>query len=133
MSTTITELAQAIPATLTLRSGSGDAPKPEEGNRDSYRYTHLLPHFSQDRYAPLIPYDHVDPGFRALSHPNPRSFLDSATSVVQLTPNLGNEVQGINLAGLDSDGRDQLALEVIIYSVVLSAVLIHYAPFRVGC
>jgi sulfonate dioxygenase len=32
--------------------------------------------------------------------------------VVELTPNLGTEVHGVNLATLDSEGRDQLALGV---------------------
>lgn len=77
-----------------------------------YRYAHLLPHFSADRYPPLTPFEHVDPAFRALSHDNPRAFLDNATSVRELTPYLGTEVTGVNLAKLDSTGRDQLALEV---------------------
>ncbi|KAG5648242.1 hypothetical protein DXG03_006200 [Asterophora parasitica] len=106
MSTT-TELAQAALATLSLRPVEEQDKKQEE----PYRYAHLLPHFSQDHYPPLTPFDHVDPGQRALSHANPRSFLDSA-SVVELTPNLGSEVRGVNLAELNADARDQLALEV---------------------
>jgi len=47
-----------------------------------------------------------------LNHPNPRAFLDNATSVAELTPNLGSEVRGINLGELGSDARDELALEV---------------------
>lgn len=88
----------------------------KQEDAEPYRYTHLLPYFSQDHYPALTPFDHVDPGQRALAHPNPRSFLDNATSIVQLTPNLGEDVRGINLATLDSDGRDQLALEVIFCS-----------------
>jgi len=79
---------------------------------DDYRYAHLLPHFSQDRYPPLTPFRHMDPGHRALNHPNPRAFLENATSVTELTPNLGSEVRGINLGELGSDARDELALEV---------------------
>ncbi|EMD41573.1 hypothetical protein CERSUDRAFT_110123 [Gelatoporia subvermispora B] len=107
---TITQVAEAIPKALKLRSADeekADQPKEE------YRYAHLLPVFPQDEhYDPLVPFEHVDPGLRALSHPNPRSFLDNATSIVQLTPHLGEEVRGVNLAQLDSDGRDQVALEV---------------------
>jgi len=109
MSTTVTQTIQPVSAPLKLRAtATSDA----EANQEPYRYSHLLPHFSQDHYPPLTPFDHVDPGHRALTHPNPRSFLDSATSVVELTPNLGSEVQGINLAELSSSDRDQLALEV---------------------
>jgi sulfonate dioxygenase len=79
---------------------------------EEYRYSNLLPVFSQDQYPALTPFQHTDPGHRALNHPNPRSFLDNATSVVELTPSLGTEVHGINLRNLDSDARDQLALEV---------------------
>jgi sulfonate dioxygenase len=77
-----------------------------------YRYAHLLPHFSTDHYPPLAPFEHVDPASRALSHNNPRAFLNNATSVRELTPHLGTEVSGVNLAELDGTGRDQLALEV---------------------
>lgn len=77
-----------------------------------YIFEHLLPHFSQDNYLPLTAYNHVDPGLRALSHSDPRAFLDSATKVIDLTPKLGTEIDGINLARLDDTQKDQLALEV---------------------
>ncbi|KIJ68710.1 hypothetical protein HYDPIDRAFT_82029 [Hydnomerulius pinastri MD-312] len=102
---TITQSA----ATLTLRA---EERKNDEQKQESYKYAHLLPHFAPDTYPPLTPFEHVDPGSRALKHTDPRAFLNSASSVIQLTPNLGTEVRGISLAALDSDGRDQLALEV---------------------
>ncbi|KAJ7169451.1 alpha-ketoglutarate-dependent sulfonate dioxygenase [Mycena filopes] len=107
MSQTIpeTEVKVNPPATLVLKN-------PVQVSQDDYRYSHLLPVFSQDHYAPLTAFTHVDPGSRALNHPDPRAFLQNATSVVQLTPRLGTEVHGVNLAELDSEGRDQLALEV---------------------
>ncbi|KAJ7823561.1 hypothetical protein B0H14DRAFT_3088869 [Mycena olivaceomarginata] len=108
MSQTITETQKVepqVPATLTLQT-------PAPATEDEYRYSHLLPVFSQDTYPPLTPFSHSDPGLRALNHPNPRAFLSNATSVVELTPRLGTEVHGINLAELDSDARDELALEV---------------------
>ncbi|THU88751.1 TauD-domain-containing protein [Dendrothele bispora CBS 962.96] len=80
--------------------------------QEEYRYSHLLPVFTADTYPPLTPFEHVDPGARALSHSDPRAFLGNATSVVEITPNLGTEVRGVNLRDLDSEGRDQLALEV---------------------
>lgn len=117
-------LTQTI-ATLSLRpaeskkteaaSKEGEQKQEQEQpaqQQEPYRYTHLLPVFSADRYPPLEPFEHVDPGSRALSHPNPRSFLDQATSVHDLTPNLGSEIHGVNLAMLNSDERDQIALEV---------------------
>lgn len=106
MSQTVTETQAAPPATLILRSPVEDKP------RDDYRYANLLPVFSPETYPPLAPFTHSDPGLRALDHPNPRAFLDNATSVVELTPRLGTEVHGVNLATLDANARDELALLV---------------------
>jgi sulfonate dioxygenase len=115
MSTTVTQTIEPALAPLSLRTSASDEAE-KQGEAESYQYTHLLPHFSQDHYPSLTPFDHIDPGQRALAHPNPCLFLDNATSIIQLTPNLGTEVQGVNLAVLDSDGRDQLALEVLLFS-----------------
>jgi len=104
MSTTGTTIDEMRPGVVTL--------KPRSEQEQEYRYVHLLPIFSSDRYPPLTPYDHVDPGQRALLHSNPHAFLDGATSISEITPRFGTEVVGINLAELDSTGRDQVALEV---------------------
>ncbi|KIK98330.1 hypothetical protein PAXRUDRAFT_31249 [Paxillus rubicundulus Ve08.2h10] len=85
-----------------------DGPE-EERKEETYKYAHLLSHFSRDTYPP---FEHVDPGLRALKHADPRAFLKAATGVIELTPNLGTEICGIHLTALDTDGRDQLALEV---------------------
>ncbi|EIM92933.1 alpha-ketoglutarate-dependent sulfonate dioxygenase [Stereum hirsutum FP-91666 SS1] len=107
MATTVETVTQALP-TLTLRS---DKPS-EEKSEEPYQYAHLNPHFSPATYPPLTDFEHVDPGHRALKHPNPQSFLDNATSVTALTPFFGTDISGVSLAALDSDGRDQLALLV---------------------
>ncbi|KAL0578484.1 hypothetical protein V5O48_003533 [Marasmius crinis-equi] len=109
---TVTQTQDSVPqTTLHLRPQSGEQ-KDQEASQE-YRYAHLLPAFdTSEHYEPLTPFEHVDPGHRALNHDNPRAFLDNATSVVELTPNLGSEVHGVDLLSLDSNGRDQLALEV---------------------
>lgn len=77
-----------------------------------YRFSHLLPSFPQDvHYPPLEPFDHVDPGFRALAHEDPDAFLANAI-VSDLTPGFGSEIHGANLATLNAGDRDQLALYV---------------------
>lgn len=124
MATETTTLVQTL-STLSLHSAAGGPPRDEKEkeqkaparDEEPYRYAALLPVFNNDQYPPLEPFDHVDPGFRALKHANPRSFLDGATDIVELTPNLGTEVHGVNLAKLTSDERDQLALEVSQYSL----------------
>ncbi|KIY50630.1 TauD-domain-containing protein [Fistulina hepatica ATCC 64428] len=85
------------------------APKTDE---PEYKYAHLLPTFPEKTYPILENFEHFDPGHRALKHANPRAFLERASSVVELTPNLGTEVKGLSLASLTSDERDELALEV---------------------
>lgn len=115
---TITQVTESIPEALSLRpsakSPQNNAQEAQQTSQEEvYRYAHLLPAFPKDEhYPPLTPFEHVDPAARALSHANPRAFLDNATRISELTPNLGTEVHGVNLATLDSDARDQLALLV---------------------
>ncbi|KIJ45259.1 hypothetical protein M422DRAFT_251437 [Sphaerobolus stellatus SS14] len=120
LSETVTVLPEA--ATLTLRPQNG-TPNGNETNgtateakkvetEESYKYAHLVPFFSPQTYAPLTPFEHVDPGHRALSHPDPRSFLQNATRVTEIQPVLGTEIEGIQLTQLTNDERDQLALYV---------------------
>jgi len=118
MSSTITTTTTTqVEPTATLKLGSSNSVSKSE-----YKYQEYLPTFDpSDHYPPLTPFEHVDPASRALSHSNPRAFLDNAESVVEITPYLGSEVRGLNLVDLDSDGRDQLALEVRCES--LSSVL----------
>jgi sulfonate dioxygenase len=116
--------------TSTVATASQSVAADPSLQESKYRYAHLLPHFSADRYPPLTPFEHVDPALRALSHDNSRAFLDNATSVRELTPYLGTEITGVNLAELDGAGRDQLALEVQPLSQAFSLFLIG---FTIGC
>lgn len=105
MSTTVTTtIAASTESSAKLSLG--------QSSEEPYRYSHLLPHFSTQTYPPLAPFQHADPGHRALKLEHPRAFLDNASSVMELTPNLGTEVSGVNLKDLDGSGRDQLALAV---------------------
>ena len=102
----------SVTTTVTIEERPTVANVQQPAEPEPYRYAHLLPHFSQETYPPLTPFEHVDPGSRALSHSDPRSFLAQAKSVTQLTPNLGSEIHGISLASLSGAERDQVALEV---------------------
>jgi len=68
--------------------------------------------FDATKYPPLEPFEHVDPGHRALKHENPVSFLNKATFVQEITPVIGTEVHGVDLLDLNSDERYQVALAV---------------------
>ena len=110
---TITRIAVLHLQAADAKDAVSPAEKEDKQQQEEpYRYAHLLPVFSNETYPPLEPYEHADPGQRALAHSNARSFLDNATSVHDLTPNLGTEIHGVNLAALNSDERDQIALEV---------------------
>jgi len=84
----------------------------------NYKYKHLLPVYLPTSYPPLVPFEHTDPGSRALSHKNPRAFLANATRLVNLTPQIGTEVDGVQLQGLSDEAKDQLALFVAQRGVV---------------
>lgn len=102
------------PLTLTL-PGQPTAEQRGQGPFETYPYRHLLPEIfptAESHQPPLEDFEHVDPGHRALKHPNPRAFLADAKRIFHLTPAIGTEVHGVSLAKLTPDGRDQLALEV---------------------
>ncbi|KAJ7780300.1 hypothetical protein DFH07DRAFT_1055915 [Mycena maculata] len=84
---------------------NGTAKKEPENAEEPYRYAHLMPVYSKDKYPPLQPFEHIDAESRAPNHANPRSFLDSA-NIVELT--LGRTC-----------GKDELALEVARRGVVV--------------
>lgn len=108
--------AAAEPASLHLIAE--DAKKEEAVvTEEPYRYAHLLATYSQVKYPALQPFEHVDAGFRALKHPDPRSFLANS-SAIEMSPEFGLDVRGCNLAELTAEHTDQLALEVRkIYSI----------------
>ncbi|KZS96166.1 TauD-domain-containing protein [Sistotremastrum niveocremeum HHB9708] len=109
---TIVKTVTSAVGQLSVQPAQADSTSTVQ-SEDTYKYQHLLPAFDNNKkYAPLRAFDHVDPGHRALSHPNPISFLGNATRVTEMTPNLGTEVEGVQLLSLSHQERDQLALHV---------------------
>lgn len=98
--------------------GSPGQPTPKDrgqGPFESYPYTDLLPKVYPNPGEigePLEDFVHVDPGMRALSHLNPRKFLQGATRIENFCPTIGTEIEGVNLVKLTPEERDELALEV---------------------
>jgi len=80
---------------------------------ESYAYSAFLPVFDDTHYEPLTPFDHVDPGGRAVQREaegqDSLAFLSGA-QVNHITPSFGNEIIGADLTKFDGDARDQLAL-----------------------
>jgi sulfonate dioxygenase len=104
---TVATISETVPSLNLPTNVVNDADQEEP-----YAYAHLLPTFDSVKYTPLTPFRHEDPGRRALSHSDPISFLRDASHVHELTPSIGTEIKGVNLAKLSSDERDQLALLV---------------------
>jgi len=94
------------------------ASAPQNGST-LYKYEHLKPVFDTTTYPPLTPFQHEDPGHRALKHENDLSFLNRATRVQEMTLVIGTEVEGVKLIDLTSDERDQLALAVARRGVIV--------------
>jgi sulfonate dioxygenase len=106
--TTITNITEALPASLKLRGASPDksSQTPVDAktipSEDEYPYKVFLPHFDPSaKLPPLEPFEHVDPGHAALKDANPRAFLADA-KVGDLTPKFGAEVEGIQLHKLNA-------------------------------
>jgi hypothetical protein len=134
-------MMDAVPNGKPLQNGHNDDTKhlvfptlpgqssPEErgqGPFETYPYKDLMPIVTPKigvTDPPLEDYEHVDPGFRALKHPDPLAFLRGATKLTNYAPTIGTEVDGVNLVSLTSDGRDELALEVAKRKVMVSPLL----------
>ena len=131
---TVTEAAPAPSPVLKLNSSAVNEQTSSSPATQPYRYSHLLPHFSQDHYPPLEPFEHVDPGHRALarereaianetiaegSTPLPSFLRSPNVTLSEITPNLGVEVSGVSLSQLDDAARDDLALLVARRGLVI--------------
>lgn len=91
-----------------------------ELNRKNAAYPDFLPTWNPlEKYPPLEPFKHEDPGLRA--NPKLPNLLPKGGSQVvkRITPKLGTEITGIQLSQLDSHGKDELALLVAQRGVVV--------------
>ncbi|KAH1891135.1 hypothetical protein KXW12_006165 [Aspergillus fumigatus] len=90
----------------------------EEGGTTTASYPHYLPVWDHsEKYPPLEPFTHSDPGLRA--DPSFPDLLKPGTKIQNLTPTIGSEVTGVQLSSLSAAGKDQLALLVAQRRVVV--------------
>ncbi|KAL4919515.1 hypothetical protein BDW62DRAFT_209728 [Aspergillus aurantiobrunneus] len=81
----------------------------EEGGTTTASYPHYLPTWDpSEKYPPLTPFTHTDPGLTA--SPSFPDLLPPGSSIQHLTPTIGTEITGIQLSSLSPAGKDQLAL-----------------------
>ena len=135
--TTVTENVVPIPvnpaklaATLTDKTRGVlfplklDAEAELEGKKGqpAAKYAHYLPTWDpEEKYPPLEPYEHQDPGHKAdTSYPDlfPSTSIGSGTQVTHLTPTIGTQVRGVQLTSLSDAGKAQLAHLVATRKVV---------------
>lgn len=86
-----------------------------------YKYARFLPSVTppSSLLPALEPFEHVDPGQRALKLANPRAIFEAdGVKTAHITPVVGSEVWGLKLHELDASGRDQVALEVARRGVI---------------
>ncbi|KAL1719453.1 hypothetical protein EV715DRAFT_272624 [Schizophyllum commune] len=122
---TVTEAAPAPSPVLKLNSSAANEQTSSSPATQPYRYNH---------YPPLEPFEHVDPGHRALarereaiangtiaegSTPLPSFLRSPNVTLSEITPNLGVEVSGVSLSQLDDAARDDLALLVARRGLVI--------------
>lgn len=91
-----------------------------EAAPEDYKYRRFLPEWTTTlKLPPLEPFEHVDPGHKALNDPTPLSFIDNA-EIRHLTPDFGSEIiSGVDLTALGDRERAQLALFVAKRGVVV--------------
>lgn len=91
------------------------------GKHPPAKYPHYLPVWDNEKdiggkYPPNEPFEAYEHGQDA--DPSFQNLLRGATSVEDLTANIGAEVKGIQLSKLDKAGKDELALFVAQKKVV---------------
>lgn len=102
MSTTTitTQATQPLMAKLATRTGNADGPA---------LYPDYLPFYDPlEKVEDIGEFEHFDPGHRA--DPTFSSLLATATKVVNLSPHVGTEIEGVQLSQLSTAGLDELAL-----------------------
>jgi sulfonate dioxygenase len=83
---------------------------------DKEQYQNYLPHWGNEKYPPLEPFEHRDHGLDA--DPSYPELLPEGVEVSDLTPTIGTEVKGVQLSKLSNAGKDQLARYVAQRKVV---------------
>lgn len=91
------------------------------GKHPPAKYPHYLPVWDNEKdlggkYPPNEPFEAYEHGKDA--DPSFKNLLKGATSVEDVTANIGAEVKGIQLSKLDKAGKDELALFVAQKKVV---------------
>lgn len=98
--TTTTQAADLLKQKLAVRASKGNG---------EALYPDYLPFYDPlEKVEDIGLFDHFDPGHRA--DPSLSNLLSTATKVINLSPHVGTEVEGVQLSQLSDAGLDELAL-----------------------
>ncbi|KAI5310056.1 hypothetical protein KEM55_001853 [Ascosphaera atra] len=82
----------------------------------NYPYEDFLPSFPDVKWAPLTEVPYEDKGL--LGDPNFKNLLSGATDIFDITPRIGTEIHGVNLAKLNDAQKNDLARLLAVRGVV---------------
>ncbi|KLO16107.1 alpha-ketoglutarate-dependent sulfonate dioxygenase [Schizopora paradoxa] len=88
----------------------------DDKTSEEYEYDKYKPHWPKLDWQPLETFEHVDRGLSA--DPTKKSLFGAAKKVVDLTPVIGTEIEGLDLSQLTNSQKDELALLVAERGVV---------------
>lgn len=77
---------------------------------ENYKYKHLLPINPEVEWPELEIYEYNEKAFLADPKNNYKNLLRDATKVKHLSPKIGTVIEGVNLATLDDEQKNELAL-----------------------
>lgn len=82
---------------------------PASGLTTEYKWARYLPIADDYKEPDLEDYDHVEPSTRVDPTKEP-GFLARATSVTEISPEIGTEIRGLQLSALTPEQLDELSL-----------------------
>ncbi|KAL4907733.1 hypothetical protein BDW74DRAFT_189179 [Aspergillus multicolor] len=85
--------------------------------KTEYKYAAYLPYFTPGLQPPLQEFKHTDPGLRA--SPSYANLITDNVKTIEITPNIGTELVGVQLSSLTPVQKDDLALLAAERGVVL--------------
>lgn len=106
MATSAANVIASPVTSLDMKSKLAQRRKNADG---SPLYPGYMPFYDPlEKVEDLGTFEHVDPGHRA--DPAMPNLLKNATKMVELSPHIGTEIEGVQLSALSSEGLDEVAL-----------------------
>lgn len=93
-----------------MAPSSDPKPAAPSSGANEYRWARYLP-VADDYKEPQLEYcEHVEPSSRVADPNKELSFLDSATEIKEIVPEIGTEIRGVQLSELTPEELDEMSL-----------------------